>query len=82
MKIVPTDESCHVCGNELEIHTEASQEGVSDGWLAFDGDKAECPECGFQGWVCADEDGAYINWDETSEHNLKCADIYEKKREG
>ncbi len=79
MKIV-TDESCLICGDDLVIETDVKQDTMDhEAWKAVDGDPANCSECGFQAYVSADDQIAYIAWDETSEHNVKCAEEYEKR---
>lgn len=83
-------ESCHVCGSELYLVTEAEQpdpmvettkSGTTYSFFALDGDRAYCKECGFEAYASVDSESADIMWDEMSPHNVKCAEDYEKKQE-
>lgn len=76
-------ESCFICGNEWTLYTTAEQPaGEPDGaYSGHDGDSVECLECGAIAWLSVDgEEGtAYVNYEETSDHNLECARKYEAK---
>jgi len=51
------NDECPRCGNEAEVFTSATGDGY-----AYDGDNAECFECGLLGSVSVDEDDdAYCN---------------------
>jgi transcription elongation factor Elf1 len=58
------EDNCPRCGNEAEIYTSAP-----DGY-AYDGDLAQCVECGLEGGVMVDDgnddgiDTAYIDWND------------------
>ncbi len=88
---LPSHEDCPVCGSELIVHTNAEQvcpcitEGGEEEcdcnytYIAGDGDPALCDECGFAAWVSADEDGAYVTYDEGSKANLEVWGNYTEK---
>lgn len=76
-------EDCFICGDEFTLYTKADQdEAEGNGWayVAFDGDTVQCATCGAIGWVSADGDDTGVNYDEESEHNVRCADAYEARR--
>lgn len=81
-------ESCPVCGDSLTLYTNAEQPAepvkktkrhTTYSFCAEDGDEAKCGTCGFIGWASVDSEDAYINWDETDAHNVKCAEEWEAK---
>lgn len=78
---VDSGESCLVCGDELVIHTTVKQDSKPGeyAWMAADGDKVTCVSCGFLAYVSADSESADIAWDETTPHNVKVAEEYERK---
>jgi len=78
---LPSFEDCPVCGSELTIYTNADQNVDEEpGWYAGDGDPANCQECGFEGYVSADEDGAFVTYDEGLPHNMEALINYIEKR--
>lgn len=77
-------EDCFICGDEFIIHTDVPQDEKDANdeyiYLAQDGDLAKCPGCGAVGYVSADEQGAGISWDDSSELNLTaCIDWQQKE---
>lgn len=77
-RIVLEYESCPVCGDNPTLYTDVAQ--AQGGIMAVDGDKIECLECGFVGYVSMDEEGWSFAYDETSPHNLAVADKWERSR--
>lgn len=61
------NDECTRCGSsDVHVLTDATKEGY-----AYDGDDAECIECGLKGSVCIDRDEnengeatAHISWDD------------------
>ena len=53
-------EQCEEHGQDVEILTDADQSGPCDIY-AVDGDEYRCSE-GCKGWMTADEDSFYCNW--------------------
>lgn len=81
LQAVDPSQDCLVCGARMVVYTEAEQQAPpGEGWSAYDGDTAKCPECGFRGWVSVADEEAWINWDETSPHNLRVAKRWERKQ--
>jgi len=85
-------ESCFICGNEMTLRTKCTQDvagikaenGLSDtdvveecSWYAYDGDTVECLKCGAQAWASVDANEAYVAYDETTDHNVRCAEKWE-----
>jgi DNA-directed RNA polymerase subunit RPC12/RpoP len=81
---VPSCVDCLICGSEMLIYTSVSQSEKleHESYRACDGDRVECPECHFRGWVSVDDQIAEVNWDETSKHNKRVAERYERHRSG
>lgn len=74
---IPDD--CFICGASLVVLTTAVQRWPSRyGFLAYDGDRVTCEDCGALGWVSCDAERAYVTWDELSGHNVACAEKYER----
>jgi len=46
---VTTNEECNICGDDLEVFTNASD-------FCYDGDAIRCPECGAKGAACLSSD--------------------------
>ena len=61
-KWIPFFEDCEKHGADVEVLTDASQEGEHD-FYCYDGDECRCTE-GCSGWMTADEDTLYCNWEE------------------
>ena len=82
MKRVEIPDQCFNCGGDQILHTEARQDErkAHESYRAFDGDKVECFECGFLSQIACDDEIAEVTWDETSPHNLKAAEEYERRR--
>jgi hypothetical protein len=80
---VEIPDQCFNCGGDQVLHTEVNQEGrkAHESYRASDGDKVECLECGFLSQISCDDQIAEVTWDETSPHNLKVAQEYERKLE-
>jgi hypothetical protein len=57
-KIVGWSDECPECGDGVMVFTDCDD----DNW-ACDGDDAKCVGCGKKGWVAADGDRAWVNWD-------------------
>jgi hypothetical protein len=81
-------ESCLVCGDSLTLYTDAEQPArpvrktkrhTTYSYCAEDGDEVQCKTCGFLAMASVDAESAEITWDETSEHNVKCAEAWEVK---
>ena len=49
-------ENCPVCGDDGECFTDSP-----DG-LYTDNDDVRCISCHYPGWICCDEDNAYVSW--------------------
>jgi hypothetical protein len=66
----PFNDECTRCGgSDVRVLTDATQDGY-----AYDGDDAECLECGLLGSVCIDGDEndngeatAHVSWDDYDE---------------
>ncbi len=91
MKLILGGE-CFVCGDDLVLRTNAPQDCQMDHdaphgdhckkeWYAYDGDDVVCAACGAKGYVSCDGEGsAYVDYDETSEHNVKCFQKWEAQK--
>ena len=64
---------CLICREEMILHTDAPQEGRRK-YYAYGGEKVICPNCGATAQAEMDTGGAYIDFDETTNHNVKCAE--------
>ena len=51
-------DECPNCGDGVEVFTDCKYDNQ-----AYDGDEARCVDCGKKGWVSADEDRAWVNWE-------------------
>lgn len=72
-------EDCPVCGDNPTLYTKARQ--CYGGIAAVDGDEIKCLDCGFVGYASMDEEGWSFAYDETSPHNLQCADRWERAQD-
>jgi len=61
-------EDCEEHGAAVEILTSAEQT-IPNGACAYDGDECRCSD-GCTGWMTADEDSFYCNWDESANSDL------------
>ena len=64
-------EQCDEHGQDVEILTDAEQP-KDGGVCANDGDECRCSE-GCKGWMTADEDSFYCNWDDSNDEARKAA---------
>lgn len=71
---VGTGMDCPVCGDEMVALSDTTTH-------VTDGDEAICDGCGFKGWVSADEEQVYVNYDGTDEWNVMCAERYAARDE-
>jgi len=58
-KVLIDFDNCPNCGGCAEIDTNSLEENYF-----YDGDSAECCECGLKGIFSCDENAGYINWDD------------------
>jgi len=75
-------ESCLICGDEFTLYTKADQsecEGQGWAYCATEDDTVQCSSCGAIGSITIDDETASVNYDEESEHNIRCAEEYEKR---
>lgn len=60
MKVLTIEwlDDCPICGcSTVNAHTENG----NDGYL-YSGDDVECSNCGHEGIVACDDEGAYVEW--------------------
>lgn len=55
----------------------AGEANADGSW--YDSTDIVCLGCGFRASMSVDEDGAYLNWDDTDPHNIACYEAEEAK---
>ena len=76
-------ESCFICGNAMTLYTKADQaecEGQDWAYCASEDDTVQCSDCGALGWISIDDETASVSYDEESEHNVRCRELYEARK--
>ena len=75
-------EECFICGDELTLYTKADQsecEGRGWSYCAIEDDTVQCSSCGALGSITIDDETASVNYDEESDHNVRCREAYEAR---